>query len=42
MCLRVLIPEDVNPDLTDLLRKLLEKDPNKRIKMPELRVRTDD
>ncbi|RPB05760.1 Pkinase-domain-containing protein [Choiromyces venosus 120613-1] len=31
------IPEDLNPDAADLLRRLLEKDPDKRIKMPELR-----
>lgn len=31
---------DENPDLVDLLQRLLEKDPAKRIKMPELRVST--
>lgn len=29
---------DNEPNFIDLMRKLLEKDPNKRIKMPELRV----
>ncbi|KAG0129791.1 kinase-like domain-containing protein [Tuber indicum] len=31
------IPDSLNPDAADLLRRLLEKDPDKRIKMPELR-----
>ena len=30
---------DNEPEFVDLMKKLLEKDPNKRIKMPELRVR---
>lgn len=34
------IPEDENPTLVDLFRRLLEKDPEKRIQMSELRVRT--
>jgi len=29
---------DNEPEFIDLMKKLLEKDPNKRIKMPELRV----
>ncbi len=29
---------DINPDLRDLLLRILEKDPSKRIKMRELRV----
>jgi calcium/calmodulin-dependent protein kinase kinase 2 len=32
------IPEDESPGLIDLFRRILEKDPEKRIKMPELRV----
>lgn len=32
------IPDSENRDLSDLFRRLLEKDPDKRIKMPELRV----
>lgn len=32
------IPEDENPQLKDLLMKLMEKDPEKRIIMPEIRV----
>lgn len=32
------IPEGQNPDLIDLFSKILEKDPEKRIKMPDLRV----
>jgi [calcium/calmodulin-dependent protein kinase] kinase len=32
------IPEDENPDLVDLFRRILEKDPEKRIKMSMLRV----
>ncbi|KAL7275031.1 hypothetical protein RUND412_002048 [Rhizina undulata] len=31
------LPEDLNPDLRDLLKRILEKDPHKRIKMRELR-----
>lgn len=31
-------PEDENPDFVDLMKRLLEKDPDKRIKMDELRV----
>ena len=31
------IEPDHEPDFTDLMRKLLEKDPSRRIKMPELR-----
>lgn len=34
------IPDDGNPVLVDLFRRILEKDPEKRIQMPELRVRT--
>ena len=34
------IPDDENPALVDLFKGLLEKDPEKRIKMPELRVST--
>ena len=30
--------QDNEPGFVDLMTKLLEKDPNKRIKMPELRV----
>ncbi|KAA8909577.1 kinase-like domain-containing protein [Sphaerosporella brunnea] len=33
----VRLPDDVDPELADLLHKILEKDPAKRIKMPELR-----
>lgn len=32
------LPLDENPDFVDLMRKLLEKDPEKRITMAELRV----
>lgn len=32
------LPEDEDPDFVDLMHKILEKDPDKRIKMPELRV----
>lgn len=32
------LPDDENPDLKDLLRRLLDKDPRSRIQMPELRV----
>jgi calcium/calmodulin-dependent protein kinase kinase 2 len=35
---RVSIPEDEDPNLVDLFRRILDKDPNTRIKMPELRV----
>ncbi|KAK0732749.1 kinase-like domain-containing protein [Apiosordaria backusii] len=31
------IPEDEKPDFVDVMRKLMEKDPEKRIKMDELR-----
>lgn len=31
-------PPDENPDFLDLMARLLEKDPEKRITMPELRV----
>jgi len=33
-------PETCSEDLRDLIVRLLEKDPTKRIKMPEIRVRT--
>lgn len=33
------IPENTDPQLVDLLTRILEKYPAKRIKMPELRVR---
>jgi calcium/calmodulin-dependent protein kinase kinase 2 len=32
------LPLDENDDFLDLMRRLLEKDPEKRIQMPELRV----
>jgi [calcium/calmodulin-dependent protein kinase] kinase len=32
------IPVDEDPDFVDLMQKILEKDPEKRIKMTELRV----
>lgn len=32
------IPEEENPTLVDLFKRILEKDPEKRIQMPELRV----
>jgi serine/threonine protein kinase len=32
------LPPDENPDFVDLMNRILEKDPKKRIKMPELRV----
>ena len=32
------IPEDENPEIVDLFRRILDKDPEKRIKMPMLRV----
>jgi [calcium/calmodulin-dependent protein kinase] kinase len=35
----VSIPGDCDPGLADLLRQLLEKDPAKRIKMDDIRVR---
>lgn len=34
------LPPDENPDLVDLMHRILEKDPNKRIQMAELRVST--
>lgn len=34
------VPEDENPDFVDLMRKLLEKDPDERITMDQLRVST--
>lgn len=33
------LPEDEDPDFVDLMHKILEKDPDRRITMPELRVR---
>lgn len=33
------IPEDENPDFADLMKKLLNKDPEQRITMDKLRVR---
>lgn len=36
---RVFIPNDVNPDLIELLQQLLAKNPDTRIKMRDLRVR---
>ena len=35
---QIVFEPDDEPNFIDLMRKLLEKDPNKRIKMPELRV----
>ena len=32
------MPEDENPDFVDLMHKILEKDPEKRITMEQLRV----
>jgi len=32
------LPPDENPDFVDLMNRILEKDPKKRIKMAELRV----
>lgn len=32
------IEPEMEPEFVDIMQKLLEKDPNKRIKMPELRV----
>jgi Serine/threonine protein kinase len=32
------LPADENPDFVDLMKKILEKDPDKRITMEELRV----
>ncbi|KAG9514961.1 Pkinase-domain-containing protein, partial [Aureobasidium melanogenum] len=34
----IALPEEHNPDFEDLMRKILEKDPERRIKMEELRV----
>ena len=34
------IPDDENPVLSDLFKRIFEKDPEKRIKMEELRVST--
>lgn len=34
------LPEDENPDFVDLISRILEKDPQKRIQMHELRVST--
>jgi len=34
----VFIPEDEDPNLVDLFHRILDKDPETRIKMPELRV----
>lgn len=31
-------PEDEDPEFVDLLKRVMEKDPEKRVKMPELRV----
>lgn len=36
------LPEDEDPDFVDLIGRLLEKDPEKRITMEELRVRPQD
>jgi [calcium/calmodulin-dependent protein kinase] kinase len=33
------LPDDESPDLVDLLRRLMDKDPEQRINMPEIRVR---
>lgn len=33
------LPEDEDPNFVDLMNRILEKDPDKRIAMPELRVR---
>jgi serine/threonine protein kinase len=33
------IPDNLSPELQDLLKRLLEKSPEKRIAMDELRVR---
>ena len=33
-------PTPIDPDLKDLLLKLLEKNPEKRIKMPDIKVCT--
>jgi calcium/calmodulin-dependent protein kinase kinase 2 len=33
------LPEGENPEFVDLMNRILEKDPKKRIKMAELRVR---
>ena len=32
------VPDDCNPELADLIKRILEKDPEKRITMEELRV----
>jgi [calcium/calmodulin-dependent protein kinase] kinase len=34
------LPGDENPDFIDLMGRILDKDPKKRISMPELRVRS--
>lgn len=34
--------DTIDENFKDLMSKLLEKDPHKRIKMPELRVRAQD
>lgn len=34
----VCLPDDEDPTFVDLMNRILEKDPEKRIKMPELRV----
>jgi calcium/calmodulin-dependent protein kinase kinase 2 len=34
----VSIPEDEDPNLVDLFHRILDKNPDARIKMPELRV----
>lgn len=35
------IPSDANPDFADLMRRLLEKDPEKRITMEGIRVSSE-
>lgn len=35
---RVFIPQDEDPNLVDLFHRILDKNPETRIKMPELRV----
>jgi len=35
---RVSIPDNEDPNLVDLFHRILDKDPDSRIKMPELRV----
>ena len=37
--LRIEYKGDLDPDLLDLLQRLLEKNPDERITMPEIRVR---